>query len=84
MQEISKLKEIVAQFVGDSEEIDVKPLGAGHINDSYKVAQVAEESADKFAAKYEAIKPGELNNNLKFELLAAFSQSRISMRIIPR
>ena len=37
MQEISKLKEIVAQFVGDSEEIDVKPLGAGHINDSYKV-----------------------------------------------
>lgn len=37
MQEISKLKEIVAQFAGDSEEIDVKPLGAGHINDSYKV-----------------------------------------------
>lgn len=37
MQEISKLKEIVARFTGDSEEIDVKPLGAGHINDSYKV-----------------------------------------------
>ena len=37
MQEISKLKEIVAQFIGDSEGIEVKPLGAGHINDSYKV-----------------------------------------------
>jgi len=37
MQEISKLKEIVAQFTGDSKDIEVKPLGAGHINDSYKV-----------------------------------------------
>ncbi|WP_436411831.1 phosphotransferase enzyme family protein [Petrimonas sp.] len=34
---MSKLKEIVAQFTGDSEGIEVKPLGAGHINDSYKV-----------------------------------------------
>ena len=31
------MKEIVARFTGDSEEIEVKPLGAGHINDSYKV-----------------------------------------------
>lgn len=37
MQEISKLKEIVTQFTGAGEDIDVKPLGAGHINDSYKV-----------------------------------------------
>ncbi|MDO5664837.1 MAG: aminoglycoside phosphotransferase family protein [Bacteroidia bacterium] len=37
MQENSNLKEIVAQFIGDSKEIDIKPLGAGHINDSYKV-----------------------------------------------
>ncbi|MEA4905424.1 MAG: aminoglycoside phosphotransferase family protein [Petrimonas sp.] len=34
---MSKLKEIVAQFTGDSKDIEVKPLGAGHINDSYKV-----------------------------------------------
>lgn len=37
MQETNKLQEIVARFIGDTEEIDVKPLGAGHINDSYKV-----------------------------------------------
>lgn len=37
MQEINKLKKIVTQFIGQNEEIDVKPLGAGHINDSYKV-----------------------------------------------
>ncbi|MGI6048075.1 MAG: phosphotransferase enzyme family protein [Petrimonas sp.] len=37
MQETNKLKGIVTQFIGDSGEIDVKPLGAGHINDSYKV-----------------------------------------------
>ena len=37
MQEINKLKEIVAQFIGHDNDIDVKPLGAGHINDSYKV-----------------------------------------------
>lgn len=42
MQEFSELKEIVAQFTGDSGKVDVKPLGAGHINDSFKV-QVGEK-----------------------------------------
>lgn len=37
MYEINKLKEIVSHFVGQSQNIEVKPLGAGHINDSYKV-----------------------------------------------
>ncbi len=37
MQETNKLKDIVAQFVGSEEKIDVQPLGKGHINDSYKV-----------------------------------------------
>ncbi len=39
MEDINKLKEIVQQFVDcPNNQIDIKPLGAGHINDSYKVA----------------------------------------------
>ncbi len=38
MQEINKLKNIVAQFVDKADSADVKPLGKGHINDSFKVA----------------------------------------------
>lgn len=38
MEDINKLKEIVKQFIDCSDnKIDIKPLGAGHINDSYKV-----------------------------------------------
>ncbi len=37
MQDINKLKNIVTQFLGEQSEIEVKPLGAGHINDSFKV-----------------------------------------------
>lgn len=37
MQEINHLKEIVSQFVNPKAEIEVKPLGKGHINDSFKV-----------------------------------------------
>lgn len=37
MQEVNKLKEIVARFTGNVEGVEVKPLGAGHINDSFKV-----------------------------------------------
>ncbi len=37
MQDSQKLKEIVAQFITPSDNLEVKPLGAGHINDSFKV-----------------------------------------------
>ena len=37
MQDINKLKEIVFQFINHTDNLEVKPLGAGHINDSYKV-----------------------------------------------
>lgn len=37
MQENNQLKEIVNRFIDTGKEIEVKPLGKGHINDSYKV-----------------------------------------------
>ncbi len=37
MQNNDKLKEIVFQFVNKDDKTEVKPLGAGHINDSFKV-----------------------------------------------
>lgn len=37
MEEISKLREIIFQFIDRKDEIEIQPLGAGHINDSYKV-----------------------------------------------
>jgi len=37
MNEMSKLKEVVSQFTGDDANLEIKPLGKGHINDSYKV-----------------------------------------------
>lgn len=37
MQNSNKLKEIVFQFIEKDDNTEVKPLGAGHINDSYKV-----------------------------------------------
>ena len=37
MQNNDKLKEVVFQFVDKNDATEVKPLGAGHINDSYKV-----------------------------------------------
>ncbi len=37
MDQKDKLKEIVAQFVGDERGVVINPLGKGHINDSYKV-----------------------------------------------
>ena len=43
MQEINKLKEIVFQFIPQTESIEVKPLGAGHINDSFKVSANGKE-----------------------------------------
>ncbi|MEN6322018.1 MAG: aminoglycoside phosphotransferase family protein [Proteiniphilum sp.] len=33
-----KLKEIVFQFIGQDEHVQINPLGKGHINDSYKVS----------------------------------------------
>lgn len=43
MQKIETLKEIVFQFVDKNNNIEIKPLGAGHINDSYKVKVETEE-----------------------------------------
>lgn len=37
MQNSEKLNEIVFQFVDRNDQTEVKPLGAGHINDSFKV-----------------------------------------------
>lgn len=37
MDPLNKLKNIVYQFTGYDESAEVKPLGKGHINDSYKV-----------------------------------------------
>lgn len=37
MQNSDKLKEVVFQFVEKNDKTEVKPLRAGHINDSYKV-----------------------------------------------
>lgn len=37
MQNNDKLNEIVFQFVNKDDKTEVKPLGAGHINDSFKV-----------------------------------------------
>lgn len=34
---MNKLKEIVAQFIGVDADVVIKPLGKGHINDSYRV-----------------------------------------------
>ena len=37
MQDNDKLKQVVFQFVEKNDATEVKPLGAGHINDSFKV-----------------------------------------------
>ena len=37
MQENNKLKNIVAQFVKSADNANIKPLGKGHINDSFKL-----------------------------------------------
>lgn len=37
MSEINNLKETVFQFIGNDGNLEIKPLGKGHINDSYKV-----------------------------------------------
>ncbi|MDR0422749.1 MAG: aminoglycoside phosphotransferase family protein [Proteiniphilum sp.] len=34
---MNKLKEIVSRFIGGDAGVEIKPLGKGHINDSYKV-----------------------------------------------
>lgn len=37
MVETDKLQEIVSHFIDDETGVEIKPLGKGHINDSYKV-----------------------------------------------
>ena len=37
MYEIDKLEDIAFQFIPRTKNIEIKPLGAGHINDSFKV-----------------------------------------------
>lgn len=43
MQQAEKLKNIVAQFVESPDSTDIKPLGKGHINDSFKVVANGKE-----------------------------------------
>src|SRR5690554_5751948 len=38
MEEKNRLKKIVFQFIAPVDNVEIKPLGKGHINDSYKVA----------------------------------------------
>lgn len=40
---MNKLKEIVFQFIGHDDNVEIKPLGKGHINDSYKVVTTGKE-----------------------------------------
>ena len=37
MQHSDKLIEVVFQFIEKNDNTEIKPLGAGHINDSFKV-----------------------------------------------
>ncbi|HBG41602.1 MAG TPA: aminoglycoside phosphotransferase [Porphyromonadaceae bacterium] len=37
MEDFNKRKEIVFQFLDRDDRVEIKPLGAGHINDSFKV-----------------------------------------------
>ncbi len=38
MDKMNKLKGVVSQFIESNENVEVNPLGKGHINDSYRVA----------------------------------------------
>ena len=38
MNEMNQLKEVVFQFIERDDNVVIKPLGKGHINDSYRVA----------------------------------------------
>ena len=37
MENTYQLEQIVKQFLDENSNVEVKPLGAGHINDSFKV-----------------------------------------------
>jgi len=43
MNDHSRLKDIIFQFIGQDENVMIKPLGKGHINDSYKVSSNGNE-----------------------------------------
>ncbi|MDR1517737.1 MAG: aminoglycoside phosphotransferase family protein [Dysgonamonadaceae bacterium] len=43
MCEIEKLRNIAFQFIPETKDIEIKPLGAGHINDSFKVTADGKE-----------------------------------------
>lgn len=43
MDQINKLKEVVSKFIGNDADLEIKPLGKGHINDSYRVASGEKE-----------------------------------------
>ncbi|MDD4630871.1 phosphotransferase enzyme family protein [Proteiniphilum sp. UBA5510] len=43
MNDHGRLKEIVFQFIGQNENVQINPLGKGHINDSYKVISANNE-----------------------------------------
>lgn len=43
MQDKAKLHEVCFQFIEKTNQIDAKPLGAGHINDSFKINAAGKE-----------------------------------------
>jgi len=43
MENLNLLREIVFQFIGEDEDVRIKPLGKGHINDSFKVESTGKE-----------------------------------------
>jgi len=43
MENLNLLREIVFQFIGEDENVRIKPLGKGHINDSFKVESTGKE-----------------------------------------
>lgn len=43
MQDNQKLIEVVSHFITPADTIEIKPLGAGHINDSFKVVNGNDE-----------------------------------------
>lgn len=43
MNDSDRLKSIVFQFINHDDKVEIKPLGKGHINDSYKVASKENE-----------------------------------------
>lgn len=65
MEQMNKLKEIVSQFIGDDADVEVKPLGKGHINDSYRVVSGEKEYVLQRINHHIFKNVAELQNNIQ-------------------